>query len=131
MAPSSNASLSFDAMTIINDTKDRGAVNADWYLTSIQTGFEPWQGGAGRGLRLLLERQHRPRHRPPPSPTPTPTSTTPPPPAAGSCTAKYMPTSVWNNGLTAELVITNTGSSTVNGWTLAYDLPTGQQVTIS
>ncbi|WP_435818650.1 cellulose binding domain-containing protein [Micromonospora lupini] len=29
------------------------------------------------------------------------------------------------------MVITPTGSSTVNGWTLAYNLPTGQQVTHS
>ncbi|MBV2366566.1 GH12 family glycosyl hydrolase domain-containing protein [Streptomonospora nanhaiensis] len=25
----------------------RGAVRPEWYLTSIQAGFEPWQGGAG------------------------------------------------------------------------------------
>lgn len=41
---------------------------------------------------------------------------------------KYTPNS-WNNGFTADVQITNTGSSALNGWTLTYNLPSGQQVT--
>ncbi|MFF5171478.1 cellulose binding domain-containing protein [Micromonospora sp. NPDC000089] len=133
VAPSPIASLSFDAMEFINDTKNRGAITADWYLTSIQAGFEPWQGGAGLAVSGFSQSVNTGGGTtpPPPSPTPTPTGSTPPPPAGGSCTVKYTPTSTWNNGFTAELVITNTGSSAVNGWTLAYNLPTGQQITNS
>jgi cellulase/cellobiase CelA1 len=35
----------------------------------------------------------------------------------------------WNTGLTANLTITNTGVSAVNGWSLAFGLPAGQTIT--
>ncbi len=35
----------------------------------------------------------------------------------------------WNNGLTENLTITNTGRSAVNGWSLAFTLPGGQTIT--
>jgi cellulase/cellobiase CelA1 len=35
----------------------------------------------------------------------------------------------WNNGLTASITITNTGSTAVNGWALAFTLPGGQTIT--
>ena len=35
----------------------------------------------------------------------------------------------WSNGLTASIIITNTGSTTVNGWALAFTLPSGQVIT--
>ncbi|WUW43478.1 cellulose-binding domain-containing protein [Micromonospora rifamycinica] len=35
----------------------------------------------------------------------------------------------WNSGFTASISITNTGSSTIDGWTLAFTLPSGQSVT--
>ncbi|MEU2662006.1 cellulose-binding domain-containing protein [Micromonospora sp. NBC_01740] len=37
----------------------------------------------------------------------------------------------WNSGFTADVQITNTSSSTINGWTLAYSLLSGQRVTNS
>jgi poly(hydroxyalkanoate) depolymerase family esterase len=37
--------------------------------------------------------------------------------------------SAWNTGLTASVTITNTGTTTVNGWTLAFTLPGGQAIT--
>ena len=37
----------------------------------------------------------------------------------------------WNSGFTADVRISNTGSSTINGWTLSYNLPSGQQITSS
>ena len=46
------SSLSFDVLDFIADTQDRTKdfdepVTDDWYLTSIQAGFEPWSGGIG------------------------------------------------------------------------------------
>ncbi|MEV6614744.1 PHB depolymerase family esterase [Streptomyces sp. NPDC051051] len=38
-------------------------------------------------------------------------------------------TSAWNTGLTASVTLTNTGTSTVNGWRLGFTLPAGQAVT--
>jgi hypothetical protein len=49
LANSPTASLSFNVRDFINDTFRRGSQygNTSWYLTSIQAGFEPWQGGVG------------------------------------------------------------------------------------
>ncbi len=42
-------SLSFDVMDFVRDTFTRGSQygNINWYLTSVQAGFEPWIGGVG------------------------------------------------------------------------------------
>jgi glucuronoarabinoxylan endo-1,4-beta-xylanase len=56
-----------------------------------------------------------------PSPTPTPTVGT------GPRVAYTM--STWNGGFTAAISITNTGAAAINGWTLAFTLPSGQSIT--
>ena len=35
----------------------------------------------------------------------------------------------WNTGLTENITITNTGSAAVNGWSLGFTLPGGQNIT--
>ncbi|MBE3008441.1 cellulose binding domain-containing protein [Microbispora sp. NEAU-D428] len=60
---------------------------------------------------------------PSPSPTPSPSGGT----GTGPRVAYTM--STWNNGFTAGISITNTGTSTINGWTLAFTLPSGQSIT--
>jgi cellulase/cellobiase CelA1 len=35
----------------------------------------------------------------------------------------------WNTGLTASVTLTNTGTTTVDGWRLGFTLPAGQTVT--
>ncbi|MEU1684023.1 cellulose binding domain-containing protein [Micromonospora sp. NPDC005707] len=127
VAPSPVASMSFDAMAFINDTRSRGAITADWYLTSIQAGFEPWQGGVGLAVNSFSQSVNTGGTTPttPPATTPPPST---PPPGNAACSVKYA-TNVWNNGFTADVTITNTGSSAVNGWTLNYNLPSGQNIT--
>jgi endo-1,4-beta-xylanase len=56
------------------------------------------------------------------SPTSTPTG------AAGSCKVADV-VNAWNTGLTENITITNTGTSTVNGWSLGFTLASGQTVT--
>ncbi|MFB9850542.1 PHB depolymerase family esterase [Micromonospora andamanensis] len=70
---------------------------------------------------------------PPPNPTtPPPNPTTPPPttppPGSGACRVAVA-INAWNNGLTENLTITNTGSSAINGWSLVFTLPSGQSIT--
>ncbi|MBB5827056.1 extracellular catalytic domain type 1 short-chain-length polyhydroxyalkanoate depolymerase [Micromonospora carbonacea] len=69
---------------------------------------------------------------PPTTPPPTtPPPTTPPPttpPAGGGCAVGYT-VNAWNTGLTAAVTITNTGGTTINGWSLAFTLPAGQSIT--
>lgn len=51
-----------------------------------------------------------------------------PQPPAGPCKATVTP-SAWNTGLTASVTITNTGTTAINGWRLAFTLPAGQTIT--
>ncbi|MET8356294.1 cellulose binding domain-containing protein [Micromonospora sp. NPDC005171] len=122
VAPSAISSLTFSVLDFINDTRNRGAITNSWYLTSIQAGFEPWQGGVGLAVTSFSANVNGGGN-----PT-TPPPTTPPPGGGASCAVKYTANS-WNNGFTADVQITNTGSSAINGWTLTYSLPGGQQVT--
>ncbi|MGC4770412.1 cellulose binding domain-containing protein [Micromonospora sp. DT44] len=64
---------------------------------------------------------------PPTTPPPTTPPPTTPPPAAG-CRVTYT-VNAWNNGLTAAVSVTNTSSSAINGWALAFTLPSGQTIT--
>ncbi|WFF03168.1 cellulose binding domain-containing protein [Micromonospora sp. WMMD964] len=122
VASSAISSLNFSVLDFINDTRNRGAITNSWYLTSIQAGFEPWQGGVGLAVTSFSANVNGgggPTNPPP---------TTPPPSGGGSCAVKYTANS-WNNGFTADVQVTNTGSSAINGWTLNYSLPSGQTVT--
>jgi hypothetical protein len=60
-----------------------------------------------------------------PSPSPSPSRSTGPSPSGGttgSCRVSYTK-SEWQGGVVANVAITNTGSTAVNGWTLAYSFP--------
>jgi acetylxylan esterase len=62
------------------------------------------------------------------SPSPTPSQTTSQPGGSGACSVTYT-VNGWSTGFTADLTVTNTGSSTLNGWTLQFTLPSGQTIT--
>ncbi|CAM5603223.1 cellulose binding domain-containing protein [Streptomyces violaceorubidus] len=38
-------------------------------------------------------------------------------------------TNVWRDGFTADVTVTNTGTAPVDGWRLAFTLPSGQRIT--
>jgi cellulose 1,4-beta-cellobiosidase len=54
----------------------------------------------------------------PPAPTPT-------------CRVTYQVSSEWAHGFVANLIIANTGTTTVNGWTLGFAFGGGQKVVTS
>lgn len=73
---------------------------------------------------------------PTPTPTPTPTATatvtpTPSPtPTAGpapTCRVAFT-VHAWPSGLTASITVTNLSNQPLQGWTLTWDAPAGQQV---
>jgi hypothetical protein len=70
----------------------------------------------------------------PTSPSPTPTSPSPspttssPPPSSSACEVSYVPDD-WTGGFTADITITNTGTSAIDGWTLAFTFPGDEQIT--
>jgi hypothetical protein len=60
--------------------------------------------------------------------TSTPTVTFTPPVGTG-CSISYTSQNDWGSGFTANVVITNTGVSAVNGWALAWTFSGNQQIT--
>jgi Cellulose binding domain len=66
---------------------------------------------------------------PSPSPSVSPSRTTSPTPSGtGGCRVSYGKNE-WQGGLVANLTITNTGNTTVNGWTLTFTFPGDTRVT--
>ena len=135
VAPSPITSWSFDALGFINDVRNRGAITNSWYLTSMQAGFEPWIGGAGLAVNSFSAAvntggNNTPSSTPPSSRPPVSTPPSNPPAGNSACRVTYTPNS-WSSGFTANVTVTNTGSSAINGWTLGFNLPAGQAITSS
>ncbi|MFE4061683.1 cellulase family glycosylhydrolase [Streptomyces sp. NPDC059096] len=49
--------------------------------------------------------------------------------STASCAVGYTVSGQWSGGFQGEIVIRNTGASTVNGWTLGFTFPNGQRIT--
>ncbi|MEO3745643.1 PHB depolymerase family esterase [Plantactinospora sp. B5E13] len=64
----------------------------------------------------------------PPTNPPTTPPTTPPTNPPSGCAVSYV-VNAWNTGLTASVTIANRGTSAINGWSLAFTLPSGQTIT--
>jgi hypothetical protein len=56
------------------------------------------------------------------SPTPSPTG------SGAGCAVKYT-LNDWGGGFTADITVTNTGATTINGWTLAWSFSGNQLIT--
>jgi len=76
-----------------------------------------------------------PTNTPTSTPTPmnTPTSTPTPSPTSGTggiaCSVQYAVTNQWQGGFGTSITINNTGSTTINGWTLTWTFANGQTIT--
>ncbi|MFE3514089.1 cellulose binding domain-containing protein [Streptomyces sp. NPDC059166] len=120
LAPSAIASWSFDVMDFVDQTVARGMAGNDWYLTSVQAGFEPWQNGAGLSVDSFSSEVNTGGS--------TPEGPTGPGAPATGCEVAYT-TNVWQTGFTADVTVRNTGASPLDGWKLGFTLPSGQRVT--
>ncbi|MFI8192647.1 cellulose binding domain-containing protein [Streptomyces sp. NPDC085946] len=118
VAPSAITSWSFDVMDFVRQTVSRGMAQNNWYLTSVQAGFEPWQNGAGLSVNSFSSTVN----------TGDPGDPGDPGNPAVSCDVTYTP-NVWQGGFTADVTVKNTGSSPVDAWKLAFTLPSGQRIT--
>ncbi|MFH9174885.1 GH12 family glycosyl hydrolase domain-containing protein [Streptomyces albogriseolus] len=122
VAPSAISSWSFDVMDFVRATVARGMADSDWYLTSVQAGFEPWQNGAGLAVNSFSSTVNTGGPQDPGDPNGPGDPGTP-----AACTVSYA-TNVWPGGFTANVTVTNNGSAPVDGWRLAFTLPSGQSV---
>ncbi|MFF6879111.1 MULTISPECIES: cellulase family glycosylhydrolase [unclassified Streptomyces] len=59
----------------------------------------------------------------------TVTVTTSPGGSPSACGVGYRVTGSWPGGFQGEIVLRNTGTSTINGWTLRWAFPDGQRIT--
>ncbi|GGN50285.1 poly(3-hydroxybutyrate) depolymerase [Actinoplanes campanulatus] len=62
------------------------------------------------------------------TPSSSPSSPSPSSPGGTACRATAT-VNAWNNGLTANITVTNTGVSSINGWAVTFGLPAGQSIT--
>ncbi|MFF8805709.1 GH12 family glycosyl hydrolase domain-containing protein [Streptomyces omiyaensis] len=123
VAPSALAEWNFDVMDFVRETVARGMARDDWYLTSVQAGFEPWQNGTGLAVNSFSSTVEL--GTPPTGPgEPGPGGPGP----ATACRVTFAP-HVWSGGFTADVTVTNTGPAPVEPWRLAFTLPAGHQVT--
>ncbi|GAA4260906.1 glycoside hydrolase family 11 protein [Dactylosporangium darangshiense] len=62
--------------------------------------------------------------------SPRPSSPGPSTPTGGTGTCQVTnAVNAWNNGLTDNITITNTGTAPINGWSLKFNLASGQNIT--
>jgi Glycosyl hydrolase family 12/Cellulose binding domain len=113
------------------DALRRGYLGKSWYLIDVEAGFELWQGGAGLATDSFAV--NVPGRNPAP-PAVGPAAARPAPGSAAlaasrSCAVTYSVVHTWPGGLQAQVVLTNTGTSPVSGWTLAWSFTGDQQVT--
>ncbi|MFE2266060.1 GH12 family glycosyl hydrolase domain-containing protein [Streptomyces griseosporeus] len=121
VAPSAISSWNFDVMDFVRQAISRGLAQSSWYLTSVQAGFEPWQNGAGLAVNSFSSTVNTGGGTDPGNPGDPGTP-------ASACKVTYA-TNVWQGGFTANVTVANTGSTAVNGWKVAFTLPSGQQIT--
>ncbi|HEX7734776.1 MAG TPA: glycoside hydrolase family 9 protein [Ktedonobacteraceae bacterium] len=63
------------------------------------------------------------------TPTATPGTTPTATPSVTSASVHYAISSQWSGGFGATITITNTGTTTINGWSLKFNFPNGQTIT--
>ena len=119
VAPSAIGAWSFDVMDFVDQTVARGLAQSNWYLTSVQAGFEPWQNGAGLAVNSFSSTVELGGGDPGGPGQP-----------ATACQVTYA-ANVWQGGFTADVTVKNTGSAAVDDWRLGFTLPSGQRVTSS
>ncbi|WEH41236.1 cellulose binding domain-containing protein [Streptomyces sp. AM 2-1-1] len=131
VAPSAITSWSFDVKDFIDRTVSQGMAASNWYLTSVQAGFEPWVGGAGLSLSnfssSVTDGQDTNGNGTGGTTEPGGGTGNPPPTGQTACQVEYTP-NVWPGGFTTNVTVKNTGTTAVNGWNLGFTLPSGQQV---
>jgi hypothetical protein len=137
MTSGSTSVSNLDVGTLAQDSVSRGYTKSTWYLIDIEAGFELWQGGAGLATNSFSVGIGGSGPSPSPSPSPSPTTTSPSPTpsssptttsSSGACSGTYSVTSSWSGGFQGQVVVKNTGSGTLNGWTLRWTFPGSQAI---
>ncbi|GIH53078.1 glucuronoarabinoxylan endo-1,4-beta-xylanase [Microbispora rosea] len=100
-------------------TMSNGSLTVTLPARSMTTFVTSLSGGSSPSPSPVLS--------PTPSPSPSPSAS----PSGGTGTGPRVAYTMnsWDGGFTAAVSITNTGTSTIDGWTLSFTLPSGQSIT--
>jgi cellulose 1,4-beta-cellobiosidase len=120
MTSGSTSVSNLDVGTLAQDSVSRGYTKSSWYLIDIEAGFELWQGGAGLATNSFSVSTNGSS----PSPSPSPSSS-----GTGTCSGTYSVVNSWSGGFQGQVVVKNTGSGTLNGWSLGWTFPGSQTIT--
>jgi hypothetical protein len=138
---STTTSASLNLSDFFNYLIQSRGLSSSKYLISVEAGTEVFTGAGTlntTNYSVTIGGSGNPTPTPThttntPTPTPTHTTNTPTPtptPTQGSgCSVHYTVTSQWPGGFGGSIVITNTGNTTINGWSLAFSFPNGQTIT--
>jgi cellulose 1,4-beta-cellobiosidase len=118
-----------DIDQIVADAISRGYIQPSWYLIDVEAGFELWQGGAGLATNSFAVNVNGSGGGTGGGGTGgggTGGGGTPPP--STGCTAAYSVVNSWSGGFQAQVTVTNTGTSSLSGWKLAWTFPGDQKI---
>lgn len=121
-----SAVQNLDLTAFSRDAVRRGSIGGDWYLTSVQAGFEPWQGGQGLATNSFSVSTDGGSGDPGNG---DPGDGNPGDDPAVECSADYELQNSWNSGYVAKVTVRNTSGSALSDWSLGFTNPNGQQVT--
>lgn len=101
------------------------ALNGEDSFALLDNGYDATPANATK--QSLLATMQQPFAAPAPPPGGGGGTTTPPPPPA-SCSVDYSVVNAWQGGFQAGVTITDTGTTAIKNWTLAWDFPGAQQI---
>jgi len=125
------SSINFNVASFYRDMVNRGYAQNSWYITSVQAGFEPWVNGTGLAVNSFSYSMNGSVGNTTGPPSQTPTTAGHSPTTGGgssSCRVSYVK-SEWQGGFTSNVTVANTGSSSINGWSLGFSFPGDQHIT--
>jgi hypothetical protein len=102
-----------DVGTLAQDMVSRGYTKSSWYLIDVEASFAVNINGGTSS--------------PPPSPSSSPSPSTTAPSTA-SCSGTYSVVSSWSDGFQGQVVVKNTGTTTLNSWQLGWTFPGNQAI---
>jgi len=99
-----------DIGTLAQNSVSRGYTGSSWYLIDVEAGFELWQGGAGLKTNSFSVDINGAA------------------PKVPTCSATYSLSSGSSGSFQGQVVLTDTGASPFNGWSLAWTFPGNEKI---
>lgn len=135
---SNTSSASLNLADFFNYLITARGLSSSKYLISVEAGTEVFTGAGTlntTAYSVTIGGGNPPTPTPTRGSTPTatptrqPTATSTPISQGGPCSVHYTVTNQWPGGFGANIIITNTGTTTISGWSLKFSFANGQTIT--